>query len=678
MTRVACQRIAWLSGQSLSRRPARRRWRALSSYVGDSATGSPLRMHATFLRHPTPAIAAKLALHDDDPVRVWSAFEHVLQSGCPVDVRLFHPMMQFCRRVQPHKAADVLRVAGRRQVPITEALFCTFLSACKAANPPPVQEAVDLYKECGPRTPIAVFGVFDLCRASKQPALAIPLLSHAIASDVAFTKKLVTIVAACCAESGCPAGADAAEQMLDLFRSNRAPHDAGQPTFFNLIKALLQQKRFGLAVSTLTLMHDTFGLAPTESTYNRVLFAVSKHAHISVALSLFNTMLQRNAPVDVRVFTSLIEACGRCSNLSGVQALHEHARARSLLHDDFVVSALVASYGHCSNLVGARAAFEDRCAAFTPDAAVFNSMMTAYAHQGLLDDAVGVYERLKAVNLRPTRSTLVALLTGCCRAGDTARAYAFLSEFATVWNVAADYQHVNIMIDMHGRLGDLNAAEKLASSSPAAGVISWNMVLAACVKHRDLDRAERAFSAIVSRSDAGTQDLASAYVSMSNMYYRAGRQADVARLRHEVRTRGIVKASGQTSLQLADCCLDFSSNDRRLRNDRDLAAMHASMMNQLVEHGYIPDLSYVTRSARTDDEARRAVYGHSEKIAVAHALRSVPPGEPIRLAKNLRVCPDCHEAIKHVSVVFAREVFVRDSTRHHHFRDGKCSCEDFW
>lgn len=46
--------------------------------------------------------------------------------------------------------------------------------------------------------------------------------------------------------------------------------------------------------------------------------------------------------------------------------------------------------------------------------------------------------------------------------------------------------------------------------------------------------------------------------------------------------------------------------------------------------------------------------------------------------KNLRVCDDCHNAIKYLSKCTGRVVILRDNRRFHRFEDGLCSCGDFW
>ncbi|GFP94681.1 pentatricopeptide repeat-containing protein at3g46790 chloroplastic [Phtheirospermum japonicum] len=79
-----------------------------------------------------------------------------------------------------------------------------------------------------------------------------------------------------------------------------------------------------------------------------------------------------------------------------------------------------------------------------------------------------------------------------------------------------------------------------------------------------------------------------------------------------------------------------------------------------------------------NEEKQRLVLGHSEKLAVAFGLINCGRGETIRISKNLRLCEDCHSFTKFVSKFVGREILVRDVNRFHCFRDGECSCRDYW
>jgi hypothetical protein len=80
-----------------------------------------------------------------------------------------------------------------------------------------------------------------------------------------------------------------------------------------------------------------------------------------------------------------------------------------------------------------------------------------------------------------------------------------------------------------------------------------------------------------------------------------------------------------------------------------------------------------------DQEGKEdALLAHSERLAVAYGLLNSSARSPIRIIKNLRVCGDCHTALKIISDLVGRELIIRDAKRFHHFKNGLCSCRDYW
>lgn len=80
----------------------------------------------------------------------------------------------------------------------------------------------------------------------------------------------------------------------------------------------------------------------------------------------------------------------------------------------------------------------------------------------------------------------------------------------------------------------------------------------------------------------------------------------------------------------------------------------------------------------SDNVKRQSLGLHSERFAIAFGLLNLKPGLPIRIFKNLRVCNDCHQVTKLISRIFNVEIIMRDRNRFHHFKNGMCSCMDFW
>lgn len=98
---------------------------------------------------------------------------------------------------------------------------------------------------------------------------------------------------------------------------------------------------------------------------------------------------------------------------------------------------------------------------------------------------------------------------------------------------------------------------------------------------------------------------------------------------------------------------------------------------RLKDAGYQADTNYVLHDV--EDEHKVAILSrHSERLAIAFGLIATSPGIPIQIVKNLRVCGDCHTVIKLISKIEGREIVVRDSNRFHHFKEGLCSCGDYW
>jgi hypothetical protein len=81
---------------------------------------------------------------------------------------------------------------------------------------------------------------------------------------------------------------------------------------------------------------------------------------------------------------------------------------------------------------------------------------------------------------------------------------------------------------------------------------------------------------------------------------------------------------------------------------------------------------------RRNEELLSGMGVHSEKLAIAFGLLNTRPGTEIIVIKNPRICENCHLFIKLVSKVVDRQFVVRDATRFQHFRNGTCSCKDFW
>lgn len=140
---------------------------------------------------------------------------------------------------------------------------------------------------------------------------------------------------------------------------------------------------------------------------------------------------------------------------------------------------------------------------------------------------------------------------------------------------------------------------------------------------------------------------------------------------------GIKKGAGCSWVTANNKVHVFQAKDASHERNSEIQAMLVKLRTEMQAAGYMPDTNYALYDLEEEEKMTEVGY-HSEKIALAFGLIALPPGVPIRITKNLRICGDCHSAFKFISGIVGREIIVRDNNRFHRFRDSQCSCRDFW
>ena len=144
-----------------------------------------------------------------------------------------------------------------------------------------------------------------------------------------------------------------------------------------------------------------------------------------------------------------------------------------------------------------------------------------------------------------------------------------------------------------------------------------------------------------------------------------------------MRDRGVKKTPGWSSITIDGIVHEFVAGDETHPQAMEIFKMWEKLLEKMKRNGYVPDTSVILLDIE-EIEKEKFLYRHSEKLALVFGLLNTEPGTPIRIMKNLRVCEDCHAAFKHLSEIVNREIVVRDRNRFHCFKDGSCSCRDYW
>ncbi|KAK8565255.1 hypothetical protein V6N12_058823 [Hibiscus sabdariffa] len=276
--------------------------------------------------------------------------------------------------------------------------------------------------------------------------------------------------------------------------------------------------------------------------------------------------------------------------------------------------------------------------------------------------------------LEPNDVTFLSLLYACSHCGLKDKGLDFFNLMTEKYGIKPGVHHYTCIVDLLGRSGCLNEAEAMIRSMPVKGdAIIWKTLLSACKIHKNADMARRVAEQVLKLDPL---DSAS-YVLLANVHASEKRWHDVSEVRKTMRDRRVKKEPGVSWLEIKNQVHQFCMSDKAHPQSEEIDSYLKELTAEMKLHGYVPDTSLVLHDM-DNEEKEYSLSHHSEKMAIAFALMKTPAGTPIRVMKNLRICSDCHVAIKIISEIKNREIIVRDSSRFHHFQNGKCSCRDYW
>ncbi|CAN6249002.1 unnamed protein product, partial [Urochloa humidicola] len=198
-------------------------------------------------------------------------------------------------------------------------------------------------------------------------------------------------------------------------------------------------------------------------------------------------------------------------------------------------------------------------------------------------------------------------------------------------------------------------------------------LLGACRVHKNYDLAVVAANKLLELEP----DKPGNYILVSNVFAEMGKWNSVKEIRIRMAEQGLRKDPACSWIEIGKNVHTFTARDHSHKDSEVIHLKLAEITEKLRKEGYAEDTRFVLHNV-SEVEKIDMLHKHSERLAIAFGLISTRPGTPLRIAKNLRVCGDCHEFTKLVSKMFEREIVVRDANRFHHFSGGSCSCGDFW
>lgn len=403
--------------------------------------------------------------------------------------------------------------------------------------------------------------------------------------------------------------------------------------------------------------------------WNSIIGGFAQNSYGDEALNLFIRLKRSGLWADQSTLTSVLRGCTSLALLELGRQVHVHVIKfnRDLVLDN----ALLDMYCKCGSLKDANLIFTRMG---VKDVISWSTMIIGFAQNGYSRKALDSFEAMKTTRIKPNYITILGVLFACSHAGLVKDGKYYFDSMKTLFGVDPGREHYGCMVDLLGRAGELEEAMKLIQEMKCEpDAVTWRTLLGACRVHRNMDLAEYAAKKVLSLdpNDSGT------YTLLSNIYADTQRWEDVEILRSSMRGRGIKKEPGCSWVEVYKKVHAFMLADKEHPQANAIYQELDQIIWKLKEEGYVPDTNFVLQDLEGEQMENSLAY-HSEKLAIAFGIMSLPKGKTVRIRKNLRICGDCHVFAKLLSKMEKRSIVIRDPIRYHHFQDGVCSCGDYW
>ncbi|CAA2937323.1 pentatricopeptide repeat-containing At1g04840 [Olea europaea subsp. europaea] len=406
--------------------------------------------------------------------------------------------------------------------------------------------------------------------------------------------------------------------------------------------------------------------------WTTIVHGLSQNGMHEKALEMFMKMAKKEGVrANELTIVSALSACSKIGALEAGKKIHDYVSSHGFQFNVAVGTALVDMYAKCGYIKSASQVFGQMK---EKDIRTWSVMIWGWGIHGHNEKALSYFETMKSSGVKPDDVAFLAILTACSHAGQVDQGLHLFDSMKHDYFIQPTMKHYAIMVDLFGRAGQLKEALNFIQSMPRdPDFVIWGSLFCACRAHKNIEMAKFASEKLLQLEP----NHPGSYVFLSNVYAGVGRWEDVETVRISMKDRGVDKDPGWSSIEVDDQVHNFVAGDHSHQSTQEIYLRLDEITTGARQQGYMPETEWVLHNIE-EEEKEDALGSHSEKLALAFGLISTGPGTILRIVKNLRICGDCHSLMKHASKIYQREIVVRDIKRFHQFKNGLCSCQDYW
>ncbi|BFG17582.1 hypothetical protein CerSpe_038560 [Prunus speciosa] len=405
--------------------------------------------------------------------------------------------------------------------------------------------------------------------------------------------------------------------------------------------------------------------------WTSIIASCSQNGKDMEALELFREMQVEGVEPNSVTIPCLLPACGNIAALMHGKAAHCFSLRRGISNDVYVGSSLIDMYAKCGKIRLSRLCFDEMP---TRNLVCWNAVMAGYAMHGKANETMDVFRLMQRSGQKPDFISFTCVLSACSQKGLADEGWYYFNSMSKEHGLEARVEHYACMVTLLSRSGKLEEAYSMIKQMPfEPDACVWGALLSSCRVHSNVTLGKFVAKKLFNLEPKNPGN----YILLSNIYASKGMWSEVDRVRDKMKSLGLRKNPGCSWIEVKNKVHMLLAGDKAHPQMNQIIEKLNELSSEMKKSGYFPNTHFVLQDVEEQDK-EQILCGHSEKLAVVLGLLNTPPGSSLRVIKNLRICGDCHAVIKFISSFEGREISVRDTNLFHHFKDGVCSCEDYW
>ncbi|XP_058763037.1 pentatricopeptide repeat-containing protein At4g32450, mitochondrial-like [Vicia villosa] len=383
---------------------------------------------------------------------------------------------------------------------------------------------------------------------------------------------------------------------------------------------------------------------------------------VKEAVDVLQVLEKLHIHVDLHRCLQLMKQCRKARSLDEAKVVHRHVLQHLSPLNVSTCNEILEMYFECGSVDDAVTVFKNMT---ERDSTTWYTMITQLAKNGFAEDSIDIFTQFKSLGLKPDGQLFIGVFSACSMLGDISEGMLHFETMSRDYGIVPTMAHYVSLVDMIGSIGHLGEALEFIEKMPMEpGVDVWETLMNSSRVHGNTELGDRC-AELVEKLDP----------SRLNEKSKAGLLLEETS--DSIKNKEQNKLASKNLLEVRSKIHEYRAGDTSHPENDKIYALLRGLRVQMKEAGYIAETKYVLHDI--DQEGKEdALLAHSERLAVAYGLLNSSARSPIRVIKNLRVCGDCHTALKIISDLVGRELIIRDAKRFHHFKNGLCSCRDYW